>query len=170
MPEPISDDLVSARKLGVWLACSRAYITELEARGVLSRVKGRLPLRASVTSYVEYLRRERDRDQSPRSEAAAELASAKARWLRLKLAEKERSLMPTEEHERILDTAVGITLTVMSGLAARIFPTAGELQARRRAERIVLDCRREIAERCVKRADEVEAAEAGNRHDDARSA
>jgi len=42
------NELVSSRVLGTWLACSRAYISELEARGVLSRVKGKLPLRASV--------------------------------------------------------------------------------------------------------------------------
>jgi len=38
----------------MWLACSRAYVTELQARGVLSRAKGRFPLRASVAAYVEY--------------------------------------------------------------------------------------------------------------------
>lgn len=45
--------------------------------------------------------------------------------------------MRTDEHEVTIDAAVGITLTVLSGLPARILPLAGELQARRRAESIV---------------------------------
>ena len=66
--------------------------------------------------------------------------------------------MPTQEHEYTIDTAVGITLTVLSGLPARIFPTAGELQARRRAETIILAARREIADKCPRHAEALEAA------------
>src|SRR5262245_41991855 len=61
-------------------------------------------------------------------------------------------------HEATLDAAAGITLTVLSGLPGRLFPTAGELQARRRAESIILDVRREIASKCLRRAEECEAA------------
>src|SRR5262245_36047997 len=50
--------------------------------------------------------------------------------------EKERTLMRTDEHEATIDAAVGITLTVLSGLPAPIFPLAGELQAGRRAESV----------------------------------
>jgi len=68
----LEDELVSARVLAAWLDCSRSYVTELEDRGVLKRVGGKLPLRASVSAYVRVLRQQRDQDQSPRSEAAAE--------------------------------------------------------------------------------------------------
>jgi len=116
------------------------------------------------------LRKERAQDQSPRGAAAAELAAGKAKMLRLQVAERERSLMPVEEHEHILDTAVGITLG-MNGLATRIFPIAGDLPARRRAERIVLECRREIASRCLKHAEALKAAEAqANGQDEATDA
>jgi hypothetical protein len=142
----------------MWLACSRAYISELEARKILGRVGGKFPLRANVNSYVQYLRRERNRDQSSRSQAAAELAAVKAKWLRLRLAEKERSLMPTHRHESTFDAAVGIVLTVLSDLPARLYPTASELQARRLAESIILDARREIADKCLKHAEAFEAA------------
>jgi hypothetical protein len=65
--------------------------------------------------------------------------------------------MPPDEHEATLDAAVGITLTVLISLPAPLFPTAGELQARRRAERIILDARREIASKCLRCAGECEA-------------
>jgi hypothetical protein len=49
MGKPVaSDDLVSARILSMWLACSRAYISELEARKILGREGGKFPLRINA--------------------------------------------------------------------------------------------------------------------------
>ena len=81
---------VSASALARHLDCSRTCIGKLEAEGVIQRQGDGFPLDASRVAYLRYLRRERR--QSPRAEADAEHASAKAALLRIKIVEKQRTL------------------------------------------------------------------------------
>ena len=113
------------------------------------RQKG-FPLDASVIDYIRHLRRERP--PSPR--AVAELA--KARWLDLRVREKEGSLMPTSECEHIIDTAIDIVLTNLHSVPPRLFPL--DIQGRRRAEGVIHEIRNIIADHCLRRAQECEAA------------
>ena len=117
------------------------------------RQKG-FPLDASVIDYIRHLRRERP--PSPRAVADAELAKAKARWLDLRVREKEGSLMPTSECEHIIDTAIGIVLTNLHSIPPRLFPL--DIQGRRRAEGVIHEIRKIIADQCLRRAQEHEAA------------
>jgi len=158
MAKPASDiapnELVSSRVLAMWLSCSRAYISELEARGVLSRVKGRLPLRASVASYVEYLRRERDQDPSPRSEAAAEHHRLKAKLVAHQIARYEREHITMDEHNAFVDTIMGLYLSSLSQLPATM--GGNDLAARRKWEKFVFDTRKRLADKAHQLAEEAE--------------
>ena len=71
---------VSARVLAAWLASSRAYISELEAKKTLGRVGGKFPLRANVVAYIEHLRRERAQDQSPPAQRRPSITGKRQSW------------------------------------------------------------------------------------------
>src|SRR5262245_53227988 len=65
---------VSASALALHLHCTRTYVGKLEAEGVIQRQGGGFPLDQSRVAYLRYLRRERQ--QSPRREADADLVRA----------------------------------------------------------------------------------------------
>ena len=118
--EVVSERFVSATELAQRIDVCRTYINKLESEGVLRRTPKGIPLDVSVIDYIRYLRRERP--PSPRAAADAELAKAKARWLELRVMEKEKTLMETSECNAILDAAVGIVLTNLHSIPARLFP------------------------------------------------
>jgi len=78
---------------------------KLEAEGVIQRQGDGFPLDQSRVAYLRYLRRERR--QSPRSEADAEHAKAKAALLRLRIAEKQRELVPRADFDAVIDDLPG---------------------------------------------------------------
>src|SRR5258705_11248153 len=86
---------VSASALALHLDCSRTYVGKLEAEGVIQRQGDGSPLDQSRVAYLRYLRR--GRRQSPRSEADADFQRAKSELIRLRIAEKQRHLIPLEE-------------------------------------------------------------------------
>ena len=86
---------VSASALAQHLDCSRTYIGKLEAEGVIQRQGDGFPLDQSRVAYLRYLRRERQ--QSPRTAADAEFALAKAELVRIRIAEKKKTLIPLDE-------------------------------------------------------------------------
>ena len=96
---------VSASALALHLDCSRTYIGKLEAEGVIQRQGDGFPLDQSRVAYLRFLRRERK--QSPRSEADADFQRAKSELIRLRIAEKQRQLMPLEEAAAFFDELVG---------------------------------------------------------------
>jgi hypothetical protein len=71
----------------------------------------------SRVAYLRFLRPERK--QSPRSEADADFQQAKTELIRLRIAEKQRHLIPLEEAVGHMDELVGLFLTRLSGFAAR---------------------------------------------------
>src|SRR5262245_42036536 len=148
------DRSVSARVLATWLDCSRAYITELEDRDVLKRVGGKLPLRASVAAYVRFLRKQRDQDQSPRSEAAAEHHRLKAQLLAFQIAKHEREHITIEEHNHFVDTVMGLYLSSLAQLPAIM--GGNDLTTRRKLETFVYDTRKRLADKALKLAEEAE--------------
>jgi hypothetical protein len=64
--------------------------------------------------------------------------------------------METSECNAILDAAVGIVLTNLHSIPARLFPL--DIQGRRRAEAVIFEIRKTIADQCLRRAQECEAA------------
>jgi phage terminase Nu1 subunit (DNA packaging protein) len=141
---------VSASALAAHLDCSRAYLGKLEAEGVLQRQGNGFPLDQSRVAYLRFLRRERQ--QSPRAAADAELASAKAALLRIRIEEKQRTLVRQDDVDALIDQIAGVTLTALSSLPARCAPR-GDLAIRRSIERGVFEVRTEIAKVCQQMAD-----------------
>ena len=151
----ISEDRpVSARVLAMWLDCSRAYVTELEGRNLLHRVGGKFPLRASVVAYARYLRRQRDQDQSPRSEAAAEHHRQKAKLAAYQIARYEREHITMAEHDAFVDTMMGLYLSSLSQLPAIM--GGHDLVARRKWESFVYETRKKLADKALQLAEEAE--------------
>jgi hypothetical protein len=108
---------VSASALALHLDCSRTYIGKLEAEGVIRRQgSGFLPDQSRV-SYLRHLRRERR--QSPRSEADADLQRAKSELIRIRIAERKRDLIPIDEAAGNVEQLIGLLLTGLGGLSAR---------------------------------------------------
>ena len=142
---------VSASALAVHLDCVRQYIGKLEAEGVFHRAPdGSFLLDASRLAYIRRLRRERK--QSPRSEADADFQRAKAELIRLRIAEKQRALIPLAEAIETTDKIIGIVLVHMGSMPARI--AGQDLAARRKIEKIIFEVRTEISEAASKLADQ----------------
>src|SRR6478609_2881147 len=113
-PRSAKPATVSASALAQHLDCSRTYISKLEAEGVIQRQGDGFPLDQSRVAYLRYLRRERR--QSPRHDAEVEHMAAKAALLRLRIAEKQRELVPIEDFNAMIDGLCGLVLTSLSGL------------------------------------------------------
>lgn len=143
---------VSASALAQHLDCSRTYIQKLEAEGVLHRDGGGFDLDASRIAYLRYLRRERH--QSPRSEADAAFTSAKTRLMQLRIAEKEKVLMETEECFWFLERLVGMFRTGLGSLPAQV--GGHDLQMRRRVERYCFDILDGISKEALMMAEKYE--------------
>jgi hypothetical protein len=158
MPETVTVDrppvatgaaTVSASALALHLDCSRTYIGKLEAEGVIQRQGDGFPLDQSRVAYLRYLRRERR--QSPKTAADVAHVAAKAEMLQIQIAEKRRVLVKREQVNELLDDIAGVTLTALSGLAARCSP---DLAVRRKIDQVVREVRTEIAIACTRMADE----------------
>jgi hypothetical protein len=158
MPETVTVDgppvaneaaTVSASALALHLDCSRTYIGKLEAEGVIQRQGDGFPLDQSRVAYLRYLRRERQ--QSPRAEADAAHVAAKTEMLQLRLMQVRRELVRQDDVNELIDQIAGITLTHLSGMAARC---SRDVVVRRDMDDVVMQIRREIAEACSKAADE----------------
>ncbi len=125
---------VSASALALHLNCSRTYIAELEAEGVIQRQGDGFPLDQSRVAYLRYLRRERR--QSPRAEADADHVKLKTEMLQLHLMEKKRELVRREDVNELIDGICGVVLTHLSSLAARCARVVSCDPAQHRAGRI----------------------------------
>jgi hypothetical protein len=131
------------------LDCTRAYIGKLEAEGMLQRDGDGFPLDQSRVAYLRYLRRERR--QSPRNDADADHVRAKTEMLQLRLMEKRRELVRRDDVDALIDQLAGITLTHLSGMAARC---SRDIQVRRSIDTVMDQVRREMAAAALAKADE----------------
>ena len=139
---------VSASALALHLDCSRAYVGKLEAEGVIQRLDDGFPLDQSRVAYLRYLRRERR--QSPRGEADADHVRAKTEMLQFRLMEKRGELVRREDVDALIDQLAGITLTHLSGMAARC---SNDLMVRRKIDAVVYEVRKEMAKVALEMAD-----------------
>ena len=151
-PRSAKPATVSASALALHLDCSRTYIAKLEAEGVLHRAPdgSGFDVDASRVAYLRFLRRERR--QSPRSEADADFQRAKSELIRLRIAEKQRTLIPLDEAVGHMDEVVGLFLSRLSGFSARC--GGRDLAARRSIDQAVYDLRLELSETASKLADQ----------------
>ena len=141
---------VNASALALHFHRSRTHSGRLEAEGVIQRHGDGFPLDQSRVAYLCHLRPERQ--QSPRSEADADLVKVKTEMLQLRLIEKRRALVRRDEVDALIDDISGVTLTALSSLPARC-AQRGDPAIRRAIERVVFEVRSEIAKVCQQMAD-----------------
>jgi len=141
---------VSGSALSLHFDCSRAYISKLEAEGVIQRQGDGFLLDQSRVAYLRHLRRERQ--QSPRTQADADYVKVKTEMLQTRLMEKRRELVLQSDVDELTDQLCGVVLTHLSGMAARCAPR-GDLATRRNIERVVFEVRTEMAKVCQEMAD-----------------
>jgi hypothetical protein len=143
--------LVSAPALGLHLDLTGERIRQLAEDGIIERrPDGKFDQDDSRRRYLRWLHDPARR--TVRSEAAADHLKAKTEMLQIKLAEKRRDLVRRDEANALLDMAVGITLTHLSAWPARI--AGPNLELRRRAEALLIELRRDIANACDRLGDE----------------
>jgi hypothetical protein len=141
---------VTGAKLAAHLGMTRQSVEELAMRGVIERrPDGQFNQDACRLAYLRHLRDAARR--SARTQADAEHVSAKAELLRLRIAEKKRELMPVTETEAFIEELVGLMLTHLSGMAARI--GGPDLQLRRKVDQVVYETRVAISEAATRLAD-----------------
>ena len=142
---------VSGYELARHFGCSRQNVDLLAQQGVIERrADGKFDQDVSRLKYLTHLRSEHRR--SPRAAADAELASARAALLRIRIEEKQRTLVRQSDVDELIDSLCGVVLTHLSSLAARCAPR-GDLATRRNIERVVFEVRTEMAKVCEEMAD-----------------
>jgi hypothetical protein len=142
---------VTATELGAHLALSRQHVGRLADDHVIERLpNGRFDQDACRLAYLKWLRDPARR--SARTEADAAHVRAKTDLLRLRVMEKRREFVRRDDVNELLDSIAGVVLTKLGGLPARIAGT--DLMARRKAEAVIIEIRREIALACSAMGDE----------------
>jgi hypothetical protein len=145
------DDVVTANGLATHLGMTRQNVARLTAEAVIEqRSDGCYDQTASRLRYIKHLRSEHRR--SARSEADADFQRAKTELIKIRIAEKHRSLVRASDHEAFVEDLVGLFLSRLSGLAARC--GGRDLAVRRAIDRAVYDLRVEISQAATKLADE----------------
>jgi hypothetical protein len=143
--------LVAGPVLAVHLDLTPQRIAQLaEDRIIERRPDGRYDQDDSRLRYLRWLRDPARRQV--RTEAAAAFVAAKTEMLNLKLAAKRRELVRQSDVDELLEQIAGVTLTHLSGMAARI--AGPDLQLRRRIDQVVHETRVAIAQAASKMADE----------------
>jgi hypothetical protein len=115
---------------------------------VIQRQGDGFPLDQSRVAYLRYLQRERR--QSPRTEADAAHAKTKTELLQIRIMEKQRALVRRDAVDELIDQIAGTVLTHLSGMAARC---SRDMTIRRNIDAVVQQIRREISVACSKQAD-----------------
>jgi hypothetical protein len=142
---------VSATVMANHLGLSRTYLERLVADGTMSKDdQGRFGIDETRMRYIRALREARR--ASSATSAQARLHEAKARRVELENGTLERRLMQVDEHLQTVDAMAGLLLTKLNELPARI--GGQNLTLRRKAEKVVFDIRKEIADEAGRRAAE----------------
>ena len=114
---------------------------------------GRYDQDACRIAYLRWLRAPERRTQ--RSKVDADFIKAKTELIAIRVREKKRELMETEEAIADMEQLIGIVLTEMSSMPALI--GGADLQLRRKVEKAVFDTRVKMANTLTKIAEETKA-------------
>jgi len=148
----VADDVVTANSLATHLGMSRQNVALLTAQSVIEqRSDGCYDQTASRLKYINHIRAEHRR--SPRSQADAAHTAVKTEMLQLRLMEKKRELVRTDEVDALIDEICGVMLTALSSMPAQCAPL-GDLATRRRLELWVFKTRTDMANVAQRKADE----------------
>jgi phage terminase Nu1 subunit (DNA packaging protein) len=123
------------------LDISRPRVGQLVKEGVLQRRRGgKFELDDCRRRYIRWLRTERR--GLARSAAAQRLATARARDLELRSAQREGRLMEVEEHEAVLSEIIATIIMHLDGMPARF---TEDLAQRARLDGLIGEVRNEVA-------------------------
>ena len=113
------DGSVNATTAGRHLDLSYQRVLQLVEEGALQQLpNGRFDLDDCRLRYIRWLRDPERR--TAKSKADQEFTQAKADLIRIRIAEKQRDLILYSEAEETGDKMIGIVLTKLSGLSARV--------------------------------------------------
>lgn len=142
--------LVSGYKLARHFGVTRQAVDQLATQGVIERraTDALFDQDQCRLRYFAHLRSEHRR--SPRAAADAEHTAAKAELLRIRIAEKQRQLVRQDDVDAMIDSLIGVLLTGLSGMPARV---SRDPVIRRNVEVVVRQIRTELAQVCEQQAD-----------------
>ena len=141
---------ITVTQLAAHLGLTRQRIAALVDENVLTRLpSGRFNETDSRLRCLNWLRDPARR--SARSEADARFVDAKSELLRLRIAEKSRTLIPKHEVDETIDAIAGIVTTHLGGMAARCTP---DLRISATIDAAVRQIRTEMATAAIRLADE----------------
>ena len=147
-------EAVTATALGKHLDLTIQRIKQLANEGVIEQLStGRYDQDACRIAYLRWLRAPERRMQ--RSKVDSDFVKAKTELIAIRVREKKRELMMTEEALADMEQLIGIVLTEMSSMPALI--GGSDLQLRRKVEKAVFDTRVKLANIFNKIADETKA-------------
>lgn len=132
---------VSSRELAAILRVTPRRIEQLVAEGLVVRIdRGRYDLVESVGRYCDSLRQTAE---TATSTTANELAAERLKTIRLRNAERERQLITLEESKTVVERMIGMFVSSLGGLPARI---SQDQRERRRIETITDQLRQELSD------------------------
>ena len=145
----VPDDIVTITSLARHLGCSRQNITHLTDQGIIQRRSdGHYDQSTCRLQYIAHLRTEYRK--SPRAASEQELQKARTKLYQIKVQKAEGLLMATSECAEFMEDLMGLVISTVEGWPARIGGT--DLTLRRKAERLVVELRTEIADAALERA------------------
>jgi hypothetical protein len=136
----MSKSLVSLSEVAEHFGISRTAARDLEIQNVIDRAAG---LTACRLAYIRHLRERR----SSHSEADAQLRAARAREIEIRIAERERKLIPLGELNFAWDFCLGVLVTNLASVPAR---STRDLVLRRTIEHEIDLARNAAADACRK--------------------
>lgn len=117
--KPTGSDLITLEVAGRLLMIGPERIRQLNKAGYIPIPKrGFTTIVGAVQGYIRFLK---DEDRKQTQTGAAERArDARAREIEQKIAERDRKLIPIEDHELAMDLFAGVVIGELDGQAARI--------------------------------------------------
>jgi hypothetical protein len=148
--------IVGAKQLARHLDLTHPRIGQLAEEQVLERLPdGKFNLDAARVAYIRWLRDPERR--TAKSKVDQEFTQAKAELIRIRIAEKQKVLMQTDEAMEVAEKLIGTMLTAMHGMAPRVARIAGNsIAVRREVDAIVYETRVSLANIFNKFAEEAE--------------
>ena len=127
-------EFVSTMDLADLLGFTTAHIRSLSREGVLPKAdRGKFDLAAAVQSFVKWKAATSERTSGAQSTSADNLRDQRAHEITIKIAQRERELIPLADAIESHDEVTGEFLASLSSLPARI---SGVLRERQRLESI----------------------------------
>ena len=118
MPEP--PGLIPIGQAARLLMISDERVRQLQKQGYIPRApkRGVVPLVGAVQGYLRYLKDEER--QSSKSAAASRVTDARTREIELRIAERQRDLIPQEDARAVIGEMAALVKAEFVGLPARV--------------------------------------------------